>query len=85
MLVLHGATLAYASKMGNGSHIRGTVNTSSGKQLSFVGFNLASTKIGDFLLDDTNTNTKITMLGKLKENDYQGRVSAQFILEDMTV
>lgn len=85
MLVLHGATLAYASTMGNGSHIRGTVNTSSGKQLSFVGFNLASTKIGDFLLDDTNTNTKITMLGKLKENDYQGRVSAQFILEDMTV
>ncbi|MBN1325092.1 MAG: single-stranded-DNA-specific exonuclease RecJ [Alphaproteobacteria bacterium] len=84
-IVLHGATLAYATIMGNGSHLRGMLNTSSGKQLPFVGFNLVGTDVGDFLLDDANTNTKITMLGKLKENDYRGRVSAQFILEDMVV
>lgn len=85
ILILNGATVGYVSTMGNGSHIRGMVNTSNGKQLAFVGFNLTGTSIGDFLLDDANTNTRITMLGKLKENDYNGRVNAQFILEDMIV
>ena len=84
-LVLHGAVLKYATTMGNGSHLRGVVKTSNGNQLSFVGFNLVGTPIGDFLLDEANTNTKIIMLGKLKENEYNGRVSAQFTLEDMTV
>jgi len=84
-LVLHGAVLKFATVMGNGAHLRGMVKTSNGNQLSFVGFNLVGTPVGDFLLDDTNTNTKITMLGKLKENEYNGRVSAQFTLEDMTI
>ena len=84
-LVLHGAMLKFATTMGKGNHIRGAVTTSNGKQLSFVGFNLAGTPVGDFLLDDANTNTKIMMLGKLKENEYNGRVSAQFTLEDMAL
>ncbi len=84
-LVLHGATLRYASIMGNGAHLRGCVNTSTGKQLSFVGFNLVGTPVGDFLLDDANVNTKIMMLGKLKENDYNGRVNAQFVVEDLAL
>ena len=41
--------------------------------------------MGDFLLDDANTNTKIMMLGRLKENEYNGHVSAQFILEDIAL
>lgn len=84
-LVLHGATLHYATPMGNGSHLRGMVGTSSGTQLPFVGFNLVGTPVGDFLLDDANTNTKIILLGKLKENEYNGRVSAQFFLEDIAI
>lgn len=84
-LVLHGATLRHASVMGSGAHLRGTVATSSGTQLAFVGFNLVGTPVGDFLLDDANTNTKIILLGKLKENEYNGRVSAQFFLEDIAV
>jgi single-stranded-DNA-specific exonuclease len=84
-LVLHGGVLKFATAMGNGNHLRGVVRTSNGGQLSFVGFNLVGTPIGDFLLDDANTNTTITMLGKLKENEYNGRVSAQFVLEDMTL
>ncbi len=84
-LVLNGAALRYASVMGNGSHLRGVVNTSAGTQLAFVGFNLVGTPVGDFLLDDANTNTKIRLLGKLKENEYNGRVSAQFFLEDIAV
>ena len=84
-LVLSGAVLKYATVMGNGSHLRGVVRTSNGGQLAFVGFNLVGTPVGDFLLDDANTNTKIMMLGKLKENEYNGRVSAQFNLEDITV
>ena len=84
-LVLRGAVLKFASVMGNGGHLRGMVRCSNGKQLSFVGFNLVGTPVGDFLLDDANTNTTIKMLGKLKENDYNGRVSAQFTLEDIAL
>ena len=84
MLILHGAALRYATVMGGGAHLRGVV-TASGGQLSFVGFNLVGTPVGDFLLDDANTNTTITMLGRLKENEYNGRVSAQFFVEDIVV
>ena len=84
-LVLKGAVLKFATVMGNGAHLRGMVRCSNGNQLSFVGFNLVGTPVGDFLLDDANTNTTIKMLGKLKENEYNGRVSAQFTLEDITL
>lgn len=84
-LVLHGAMLRNATTMGNGSHLRGTIATSAGTNVSFVGFNLVGTPVGDFLLDDGNINAKIKMLGKLKENEYNGRVSAQFVLEDIAV
>ena len=84
-LVLRGAVLKYATIMGNGAHLRGKVRTSKGDLLSFVGFNLVGTPVGDFLLDDANTNTKIMMLGKLKENDYNGHIGAQFSLEDIAL
>lgn len=84
-LVLRGAVLKFATVMGNGAHLRGMVRCSNGTQLSFVGFNLVGTPVGDFLLDDANTNTTIMMLGKLKENEYNGRVSAQFTLEDIAI
>ena len=85
MLVLRGAVLRFASIMGGGAHLRGAVATSAGTMLNFVGFNLVGTPVGDFLLDDANTNTKILMLGRLKENEYNGRVSAQFCLEDIAL
>lgn len=84
-LVLNGATLKYATTMGHGNHVRGSFMTSSGNQLAFVGFNLVGTPVGDFLLDEANTNTKIMLLGKLKENEYNGHVSAQLFLEDIAV
>ncbi len=84
-LVLRGASLRFASVMGSGAHLRGMVATSAGTSVSFVGFNLVGTPVGDFLLDEANTNAKIMMLGKLKENEYNGRVSAQFVLEDIAV
>jgi single-stranded-DNA-specific exonuclease len=84
-LILTGAQLAYASAMGNGTHLRGNIRTSAGTQLSFVGFNMTATKVGEFLLDDANINSKIKLLGKLKENEYNGRVSAQFVLEDLAI
>lgn len=85
LLILDGAILRFATIMGHGAHLRGTVVTSNGAQLAFVGFNLVGTPVGDFLLDDMNTNTKIKMLGKLKENDYNGRRSAQFVVEDIAI
>ena len=85
VLILHGASVRYASVMGSGAHLRGSVATSAGNQLAFVGFNLVGTPVGDFLLDDANANTKIMMLGRLKENEYNGRVNAQFFLEDIAI
>ena len=85
MLVLRGGVLRFAGSMGGGAHLRGTIATSAGTLLNFVGFNLVGTPVGDFLLDDANTNTKILMLGRLKENEYNGRVSAQFCLEDIAL
>ncbi len=86
VLVISGAMLRHATVMGTGgNHLRGMVATSAGTQLPFVGFNLVGTNVGNFLLDDANTNTKITMLGRLKENEYNGRVSAQFFLEDIAI
>ena len=84
-LVLHGAMLRFASVMGNGSHLRGAVSTARGNSLSFVGFNLVGTPVGNFLLDDVNTNTTITMLGKLKKNEYNGRITPQFFVEDIAL
>ncbi len=84
-LILRGGILRFATTMGGGAHLRGSVVTSSGTQLAFVGFNLVGTPVGDFLLDDANANTKIMMIGKLKENEYNGRVSAQFFLEDIAI
>lgn len=84
-LVLTGCVLKFATVMGNGAHLRGMIRTSTGSQLSFVGFNLVGTRVGDFLLDDANINTKMMMLGKLKENEYNGRVSVQFTVEDVAL
>ena len=84
-LVLHGAMLRYASAMGNGAHLRGNVSTARGNNLAFVGFNMVGTPVGNFLLDDANTNTTITLLGKLKKNEYDGHVSPQFLIEDIAL
>ena len=86
VLVISGAMLRHATAMGTGgNHLRGMVATSAGTQLPFVGFNLVGTNVGNFLLDDANTNTTIKMLGKLKENEYNGHVSVQFVLEDIAI
>ena len=85
MLVLRSGRLKNAVVMGGGAHLRGSIATGAGTTLAFVGFNLVGTPVGDFLLDDANANTTITLLGRLKENEYNGRVSAQFFLEDIAV
>lgn len=85
-MVLNGAVLGFATTMGGGgNHIRGTFRTSNGSQLTFVGFNMTDTVIGKFLLDEENINTKLRVLGKLKKNEFNGRVSAQLFLEDIAI
>ena len=85
LLVLRGAVLQFATVMGNGMHLRGAVRTSLGTTVHFVGFNLVGTPVGDFLLDDVHQNTTMYMLGRLKDNEYNGRHTAQFMLEDIAV
>jgi single-stranded-DNA-specific exonuclease len=84
-LVLNGGELLYATSMGNGEHLRGNLRTSAGTNLAFVGFNMTKTPVGEFLLDDTNSGRKIMLCGKLKENDFNGRVTAQFVVEDAAI
>lgn len=86
ILILHGAILQYADIRGkNGAHLHGFFRTSAGTKLEFAGFNLVGTPVGDFLLDEANINTKIVVLGRLKENNYKGRVTAQFLIEDIAL
>ena len=86
ILALRGAVLNFATVMGHGAaHLRGAFRTSTGGRLDFVGFNLVGTPVGDFLLDDANINTKMMVLGRLCENSYNGRVNAQFVLEDIAL
>jgi single-stranded-DNA-specific exonuclease len=86
VLALRGGTLVYATIMGHGgNHLRGQVRTSAGTRLDFVGFNLVGTPVGDFLLDEANINTKIILLGRLVQNNYNGRTNAQLILEDVAI
>lgn len=84
-IVLNGATLKYTRYKGSGNTISGRVRTANNTELSFVAFNAIGTAIGDFLLDEENTNTPIKMLGKLKENEYNGGKQVQFILEDIAL
>ena len=86
ILALRGGTLVFASIMGHGgNHLRGQVRTSAGTRLDFVGFNLVGTPVGDFLLDEANINTKIILLGRLVQNNYNGRTNAQLVLEDVAI
>ena len=86
LIALRGAVIQYVSHMGrDGSHLHGRFRTSAGTFLDFVGFNLVGTPVGNFLLDDANINTKIMVLGRLKENSFNGRVSAQFMVEDIAI
>lgn len=86
VLAVGGAELAYAAAMGNGGvHLRGSLRTSAGTMLNFVGFNLTRTPIGEFLLDEANIGRKIRLCGKLQANEYNGRTSAQFVIEDVAV
>ena len=86
LLVLHGAVIQNASLMGRDRlHLHGRFRTSAGTNLDFVGFNLVGTPVGNFLLDDVNINTKIMVLGRLKENSFNGRTNAQVIVEDIAL
>ena len=86
IFVLHGAIVSRSSVTGRGgAHIRGDFRTSTGGRLEFVGFNMVGTPVGDFLLDDANINTKIMVLGRLKENSYNGRTSVQIMVEDIAL
>ncbi|MBE6457396.1 MAG: single-stranded-DNA-specific exonuclease RecJ [Alphaproteobacteria bacterium] len=85
-LILRGGILGKVSVMGSeNQHLRGVVKTSAGTKLVFVAFNMTGTAAGKFLLDDANQNTKIMLLGKLKDNEHNGRVSVQFVVEDVAI
>ncbi len=79
---LTGAMLSWANIVGHG-HVRAAFKTSAGTTVQVIGFNLADTPVGQFLLDESNVGRAVTLCGKLKENEHMGRTSVQLILEDV--
>lgn len=83
VMALTGGMWTFGRTMGNGGmHLSGNLKTSAGN-LAVVGFNMSDSEIGRFLLDETNFNSIIRVVGKLKENDFSGGI--QLFLEDVAV
>lgn len=82
VLCLSGGIWTFGRRMGNGGvHFFGNIKTSAGN-LAVVAFNMSDGSIGRFLLDESKFNSRIKVIGKLKENDYTGGV--QLFLEDLS-
>jgi single-stranded-DNA-specific exonuclease len=84
VLALSNGIWTYGRVIGSGAHMSGTLKTGAGT-LPVVGFNMTDSPVGRFLLDDANFGAIIRVAGKLKENEYNGNVGIQLILEDAAI
>jgi single-stranded-DNA-specific exonuclease len=83
VLCLSGGMWTYGRTMGSGAHLSGTLKTGAGN-LPVVGFHLADSAAGRFLLDESNFGSIIKVVGKLKKNNYRGG-GVQLFLEDVAL
>ena len=85
VLALTGGLWTHSRRMGQGGeHLSGTLRTSRGN-LAVVGWGMADTDIGTFLLDSANYGKKINIAGKIKKNSWNGTESVQIFLEDIAL
>ncbi len=77
--ILMNARLSKAQNFGKG-HIRCFFQGSNGKSINVVAFNMSDTSIGRTLND--HLGEVFHLLGKVRINNWQGKKSIQFFLED---
>ena len=78
--VIEGANIEYVSIMKE-KHLRVTLTDDSGNtRLNAVAFGAIGTVLGEWLM----SMKKINILGELKRNSWQGRESAQFMIDDVS-
>lgn len=79
--VIRSATIAHAAPVGRDqSHLRLSLTDDSGKRLNGIAFRAVETKMGQALLKHGGAPFHIA--GKIRVNTWQGRSSAQIIIDD---
>lgn len=79
--VIRSATIAHAAPVGRDqSHLRVSLTDDSGKRLNGIAFRAVETKMGQALLKHGGAPFHIA--GKIRVNTWQGRSSAQIIIDD---
>lgn len=79
-LMLHHAKINKASIVGSG-HVRCYLSSSSGGSLKAMAFRVADNDIGNAML--TSKGELFDVVGVLRKDNWQGRNSVQFIIEDI--
>jgi len=73
--------IAYASVVGN-SHVRCMLESEDGKKMAAMAFQAQETEVGRCLLS-AERRTLYHVVGTLNANQWQGRISPQFIIKDI--
>lgn len=82
--VIKDATVAFAKAVGSdGSHVSFTLKGVTGKTLKGIAFNAMESPIGSVLLHSAKDKSRVTLCGQLRKNEWQGRVTPQFIVQDV--
>ncbi|MDD4556828.1 MAG: single-stranded-DNA-specific exonuclease RecJ [Alphaproteobacteria bacterium] len=80
-LVIKNVKVSYASVVGSG-HIRCSLTSVKGGNLSAMAFRMADTEVGHALLNEKGN--VFDVLGTLRKDTWQGRNSVKFFIEDIT-
>ncbi|MHA1598426.1 MAG: single-stranded-DNA-specific exonuclease RecJ [Alphaproteobacteria bacterium] len=79
--VIRSATIAHAAPVGHDqSHLRVSLTDESGKRLNGIAFGAVETPMGQALLN--HGGAPFHIVGKIRVNTWQGRSSAQIVIED---
>lgn len=80
LILVQNVTISYAKIVGSG-HVKCNLSSSFGKNVAAIAFRCADNAIGNALLN--NHGEIYDIVGQLKLNNWQGRQSVQFVIQDM--
>jgi single-stranded-DNA-specific exonuclease len=80
LVAIAGARVAYAEAL-RGGHVRVSLEDSAGRRASAIAFRAEETPLGIALL--TARDSRVHVVGRLKRNEYQGRVRADLHIVDL--
>ena len=80
---INDAYVAFAKSVGaDGTHVTFGLKGTSGQTLRGIAFRAMENGIGPALLKAAKDKGRLTVCGQLRKNEWQGRTSAQFMLQD---